>query len=72
MKVKKITEDEFFEQFELEKNHLDDNASYDGCMFETYDEELDYVFELSKKEKRVWTIVENEEGERFYLTGFHR
>ena len=70
--VKKITEDEFYEQFETVENHLDENASYSGCMFETYGEELDYVFELSKKEKRVWTIVETDSDERFYITGFHR
>ena len=70
--MKKITEEEFDEQFETVENHLEENASFSGCMFETYGEELDYVFELSKKEKRVWTIIEGEgENEMYYVTGFH-
>lgn len=67
----KISEEKFYEDFTPVENHFDDNASFDGCMFETYDEELDYVFELSKKEKRVWTIIEGEDDTMFYLSGFH-
>jgi len=69
--IKTITEDQFYEKFNPVKNHLDDNASFDGCMFETYDEEVDFVFELAKKEKRVWTIIEGENDSMFYVTGFH-
>ena len=39
-------------------------------MYETYDEELQYVFDLSKKENRVWTIVEGDDGMCF-VAGFH-
>ena len=54
----RITENEFYETYIPIKNHLDNNASWDGCMFETYDDELTYCFELAKKENRVWTIIE--------------
>jgi len=70
--IKRITEDEFEEQFTTVENHLDDNASYSGCMFETYGEEVDYVFELSQNEKRVWTIIEGDDDKTYYATGFHR
>lgn len=53
-----ITEDEFYEKYKPQNNHLDDNASWDGKLYETFDEELDFCFELSKKENRVWTIIE--------------
>jgi len=66
-----ITEDQFYEKFNPVKNHLDDNASFDGCLFETYGEQVDFVFELSQKEKRVWTIIEGENDSMFYITGFH-
>jgi hypothetical protein len=59
--VIKITEDEFYEKYKRVKNHLDDNASWDGCLYETFGDELQYCFELAKKENRVWTIVECDE-----------
>jgi hypothetical protein len=55
-----LTEDEFYEGYTPIKNHFDDNASEDGCMFETYGQELDYVIEMAK-ENRVVTIVLNDE-----------
>ena len=40
-----------WEQFEADykpvKNHIDNNASYDGFMFETYGAELEIVKEAS-------------------------
>ena len=36
----KITEEDFYDDFKPQLNHFDDNASFDGCMFETYGEEL--------------------------------
>jgi hypothetical protein len=65
-----IKEDDFYEEYKPQTNHLDDNASFSGCMYETYGDELQYVFELVKKENRVWTIVEGDEGMCF-TAGFH-
>jgi hypothetical protein len=65
-----LTEDEFDEMFELIENHLDDNASFDGCMFETYGEELEFVREKAK-ENRVITIVDGDNGNLFYTSGYH-
>jgi len=53
-----ITDDEFYEKYRPVSNHLDDNSSFDGKLFETYGEEINYCFELSKKQNRVWTIIE--------------
>lgn len=53
-----ITEDEFDEQFKPVQNHIDSNASWNGTLFETFGPELEYCFELAKKENRVWTIIE--------------
>ena len=39
IKIENITEEEFDNYFEREKNHIDKNASFDGCMYETYGEE---------------------------------
>ncbi len=67
--IKNLTEDEFYKEFKPQRNHLYDNASFDGCMFETYGIELDYVFGMSKS-NRVVTILEGyfEEEENFVNT----
>ena len=67
-----ITEEDFYENYVPQKNHLDDNASFDGCMYETYGKEVDYVFELAKNSKKVWTIIEGDDDSMVYLAGFHR
>ena len=68
-----MTEDEFYNSFNCVKNHLDGNASFDGCMFETYGAELLHIQELCKSDvmkQTVWTIIEVE-GKMFYVSGFH-
>lgn len=57
----KITEDEFWANFKPKENHLVEDAGWDGCLYETYGEELKYVHELALKENRVWTIIESDE-----------
>ena len=66
-----MNEDQFYEMYKPQVNHLDDNASFDGCMYETYGEELDYVYNLSQKENRVWTIVEGDNDTMFICAGLH-
>ena len=72
--MKKLTEEEFDEQYILIDNHLDTNASFDGKMFETYDEEIEFVLTMVK-ENRVITILETD-GEddglnMCYASGYH-
>ena len=64
-------EDWFIETFNPQQNHLDDNASFNGWMYETYGDEIEYVFDLSKKSNRVWTIIEGDYDTLFYASGFH-
>lgn len=51
-----IKDDEFWDKFKPIKNHIDKNASYEGCMFETYGPELDFV--KAQAELTVWTIMD--------------
>ena len=67
----KVTEDNFDEVFKPQQNHLDDNASFNGWMYETYGEEVEYVFNLAKTTKKVWTIIEGDNDTMFYVAGFH-
>jgi len=56
-----LTEEQFDAKYTFVKNHIANNAPYDGCMFETYDDELEYVAEFAKKHpNRVWTIIGGE------------
>ena len=70
-----MSEDEFYGQYELEKNHINPDSAYEGSMFETYGEELHYIKSLADSDKlsdrkRVWTIVEGDE-DMILLSGFH-
>ena len=51
------------------KNHLDDNASGDGDMFETFGEELAFV--LGSDPKCIWTLVNGDNGNLYIVDGYH-
>lgn len=51
-----MDEDTWWEKFRPIKNHLDDNASFDGCMFETHGPELEFV--KKQPADRIWTFIE--------------
>lgn len=79
--MKNLTEEEFYNNFNLIDNHLDDNAGFDGKLYETFGKELDYVFKMGNQ-NRVLTVIEcdNEDTTEddedvqpllYYVTGFH-
>ena len=69
-----LTEDEFAKQYPLLRNHLDPNAGWgtgednEGCLFETYDEEFEFV--RRQDPARVWTYVDAEDGQ-LVIGGLH-
>lgn len=66
-----LTEDKFFQQFNPIKNHLNPHASYEGCMFETFDAELAEVKKtLATKPLNVWTII-SADGDLIIIQGYH-
>ena len=65
--MRTISEDKFDSMFTMVENHIDDNASLNGCMFETYGEEVEYVSSMEKT-NRVWTFMEDDKG-LFFVTG---
>jgi len=62
--MKQLTEEQFDEHYKLIQNHIDDNASFDGHMFETFGEELEFVHKMAD-ENRVVTILETEGDPNF-------
>lgn len=78
-----ITEDEFYEQYNLVLNHFYENPNdcgFGGCLFETYGEEYEYIrtlVENPETSNTVWTIVEDDElddedeDNMIYISGFY-
>ena len=50
-----MSDDDFYKKYTLLENHLVENASFDDCMFETYDKELEFI--KDQPNTKVWTIV---------------
>jgi len=64
-----ITETYFEQTYRPIQNPIDTNASFNGWMFETFGEEIEYVG--SQSENNVWTIVEDDEGDLIICDGIH-
>jgi len=59
----RITDDQFIAVFGPIQNHLRPDASWDGCMFSPFGDELAYINKLMKTEpNRIWTILETPMG----------
>jgi hypothetical protein len=66
----RITWNRFERDFTLIKNPLVKDASFDGCQFETYGKELDFVKTIP--DDRILTIVTSDTGDKLVITpGFH-
>lgn len=59
MSFEELTEDEFEQRFTPMQNHLNDNACWNGCLFQTPGEELAFV--RQQDPRRVWTLVANDD-----------
>ena len=62
-----LTVDEWMDKYNPIKNHLDESTSFEGCAFETYDEELEFV--QSQDPHNIWTMV-NVGDESYIVPGF--
>lgn len=58
----------FKQEFQPIKNHLNDDAPWDGCLYETSGDEINHV--KSVPLNRVWTLVDDGESV-VILNGFH-
>jgi hypothetical protein len=58
----------FFDAYTVLHNHIDDNASLGGCMFETYDSELEFV--KAQNPECVWTYMSFDD-QVIITQGFH-
>ena len=71
-----MTEDDFYAKYNPIKNPFYENpedCAFDGCMFETYGPELEFVVDTrttNKNKLQIWTIIEVEDN-MYYLSGYH-
>jgi hypothetical protein len=60
--------DEWVETYKPILNHIDKNASFDGAMFETYGEEVDFVKE--QPENCIWMYGDGDDGGSYIWSGW--
>ena len=66
-----ITWEQFEEQYQPQSNHIDDNASMGGYMFETFGAEYEHVLSVHNTEPaRVWTVM-GDTGNVDVTSGWH-
>ena len=63
-----LSENDFLVRFKPVPNHLDSNAGFDGCMFETFGKELAHV--QAQDQNLVWTLLDCD-GQLRIESGFH-
>ena len=63
-----MTFEEADEQFKFMVNNYDENASFDGLMFETYGDEVEYV--KSKPSNRIWMYGDGDDGGLYIWSGW--
>lgn len=67
----KIDFDKFESDFKLKKNKFDKDAAFDGYMFETYGEELNFIEkENQKNPQKIWTVLDVD-GDLIVVNGYH-
>lgn len=69
-----LTEEEFDAQFPLVENHLNPHATWaihgsQGCLFETYGEEFEFV--RRQDPAKVWTITDGDDSDWYIVNGLH-
>ena len=60
--------DEWVQTFKPITNHLDKNASFDGMMFETYGEEVEFV--KIQSPANIWMYGDGDDGGSFIWSGW--
>ncbi len=63
-----LTEDDFLARFKPVLNPIDPSAGLDGCLFETFGEDLAYV--QAQDPNLVWTLLDCD-GQLAIASGFH-
>ena len=63
-----MTEDEWIATYKPIKNHLDTNASFNGEMFETYGQEVEFV--KQQNPNTIWMYGDGDDGGGYVWSGW--
>jgi hypothetical protein len=67
-----MTFEEWEERYQPVANILNQDAPFEGLMFETYGAEFGMIWAVAEaRPNSVWTIVEGDNGHRFLSAGYH-
>lgn len=66
---KEITEDEWLATYKPIINHFDNNASFEGTMFETYGDEEQYI-KTYPNPNCIWTYGDGDDGGTYIWNGW--
>jgi len=69
IRLVELSEDKWFDIYKPIKNHIDPTASVDGCMFETYGDEVEFV--RSQDPTNIWTYGDGDDGGTYIWNGYH-
>jgi hypothetical protein len=62
--------DDWIDQYQPIENPIDKNAGYEGCMFETYGEENEFVLDKLNR-NTVWTLITGDNEDFWVIPGYH-
>jgi hypothetical protein len=68
MQFLEISYDDWFDTYKPITNHIEKNASFDGCMFETYGDEVAFV--KAQDENRIWMYGDGDDGGTYIWSGW--
>ena len=60
--------DEWVDTYKPILNHIDTNASFDGTMFETYGDEVEFV--KAQDDNRIWMYGDGDDGGSYLWSGW--
>ena len=63
-----MTEEEWFNTYKPIKNHIDHNSSFDGHMFETYGDEVEFV--KTQSPDKIWMLGDGDDGGMYIWSGW--
>ena len=62
-----MTIEEWEGKYQPMANHIDSDASWNGALYETYGEELEFINKVDYR--NVWTYVDGEDGGTYLVSG---
>ena len=68
-KDNRLTIEEWDKNYKPITNKFDEDASFDGTIYETYGEEVEFV--IAQKNNKIWTLVDTSEGDMVIVNGYH-